>query len=171
MSQNKQNASEQENEVFAQMKLNMVQAHIKYISFYLYVHQVNNYALKDTKTKEHLFDLLRVYGLKSLIDDCGAVFDSGYFVPSSFTNMKSALDILIKKLRPMLIPLIESVAQPDCLLPSNIGNSYGDIYEQQLEWAQNSSLNKADKDGVPDTFEKYIKPFLHEDVSVVKAKL
>lgn len=85
--------------------------------------------------------------------------------------MKSALEILIKKLRPMLIPLIESIAQPDCLLPSNIGNSYGDIYEQQLEWAQNSSLNKEDKDGVPETFEKYIKPFLHEEYPTPKAKL
>ncbi len=71
-------------------------------------------------------------------------------------------------MRPHLIPVIESIALPDGLVPSSIGNSYGDIYEQQMEWALNSAINKEDKDGVPATFETYIKPFLHEEP---KAKL
>ena len=90
--------------------------------------------------------------LKSLIEDCGAVFDAGFFAPSAFQNMKGALDILIKKMRPHLIPIMESFSVPDEIMPSSIGNSYGDIYEQQLEWAMNSRLNREDKDGIPKTF-------------------
>ena len=55
-------------------------------------------------------------------------------------------------MRPHLVPIIESVAQSDISMPSSIGNSYGDIYEQQLEWAQSSRLNKLDKEGVPSIF-------------------
>ncbi len=79
--------------------------------------------------------------LKSLIDDSGAVFDAEFFAPSAFSNMRKALDQLIKKMRPHLVPLVESFAVPDEILPSSIGNSYGDIYEQQLDWAMGSKLN------------------------------
>ena len=34
---------------------------------------------------------------------------------------------------------------PDNVLHSNIGNSYGDIYELQLRLAKESSLNQLDK--------------------------
>lgn len=88
-----------------------------------------------------MHDFAKIFALKSLIDDCGAVFASGYFVPAAFPNMKLALDVLIKRTRPHLIPLIETVALHDDLLPSSIGNSYGDIYEQQLEWAVGSAFN------------------------------
>ena len=40
-----------------------------------------------------------------------------------------AAKILMSKLRPQMIALIEAYDQPDCLLMSCIGNSYGDIYE------------------------------------------
>lgn len=62
-----------------------------------------------------------------------------------------------------MIPLAESHYNSDNLMPSSIGNSYGDIYETQLEWAMNSRMNKEDKDGIPVYFEELIKPFLHEE--------
>ena len=71
-------------------------------------------------------------------------------------------------MRPHLIPLVETFALPDEIIPSSIGNLYGDIYEQQLEWAMNSRLNKQDKDGVTANFEPFIKPFLERHQ---KAKL
>ena len=53
----------------------------------------------------------------------------------------AALDLLIKELRPQLIPLAEIQMFPDEVLPSAIGNSYGDIYETQLRWAKESRGN------------------------------
>lgn len=41
-----------------------------------------------------------------------------------------------------MIPLVEVWGITDTQLMSSIGNSYGDIYETQLEWAKNSRLNK-----------------------------
>jgi hypothetical protein len=115
-----------------------------------------------------LTNLAKIVALKSLVDDCGAVFDAGFFAPSAFGNMKSALDLLIKEMRHHLIPIMESFSVPDELMPSSIGNFYGDIYEQQLDWAMNSRLNKQDQGGLAKTFSTYIKPFLHDDI---KAKL
>jgi hypothetical protein len=48
-----------------------------------------------------------------------------------------------------MLPLAEIKQYPDYLMPSNIGNSYGDIYELQLENAIDSRLNKEDVNGVP----------------------
>ena len=41
---------------------------------------------------------------------------------------------------------------------SCIGNEYGDIYETQLTWAMDSSLNK---DKVPEFWESLMKPIYH----------
>lgn len=67
--------------------------------------------------------------------------------------MQMALNQLITKLRPQLLPLTESAFNSDLIIPSSIGNFYGDIYEKQLELAMNSQMNKEDKDGVPAYFE------------------
>jgi len=87
-----------------------------------------------------------------LAEDCGAIFDSGFLAQKAHSNIKVALDKLIAQMRPHLIPIMESFAVVDEILPSSIGNSYGDIYEQQLEWAKDSRMNKLDKEGVPDVF-------------------
>jgi len=56
-----------------------------------------------------------------------------------------------------MIPLAESFYIPDQIYPSSIGNSFGDIYELQLDLAKNSKLNKNE---VPPYFEELIKPIL-----------
>lgn len=73
--------------------------------------------------------------------------------------MKLAMDKLVMKVRPQLIPIIEATKLQE--LPSNLGNFYGDIYELQMDQARNSRMNKLDKDGVPPQWEAYIKPLLH----------
>jgi len=55
--------------------------------------------------------------------------------------MGNALAKQNKIIRPQMIPLLESMRIPDGQLTSAIGNSYGDIYETQLEWAKGSRLN------------------------------
>ena len=66
----------------------------------------------------------------------------------------------IKELRPQMIPLVESIYYPDDLMPSVIGNSYGDIYETQMEQAKNSRLNKHNQDNIPPYFDTLMKPVL-----------
>ena len=114
------------------------------------------------------------------MENVGPIFDAGYLSPSSFKNLNEALDEVIKRLRPMLIPLAEAKCFAEIVMPSSIGNYYGDIYETQVEWAKDSSMNHLDKDGVPPQWEEHIKPFLHKDVPIkfpdnlpklIKAKL
>ena len=65
------------------MKLNMVRAHMKAIGFFLFIHMIKELNFKDKNIAPLLTDLAKIYALKSLADDCGAVFDSGYFAPSA----------------------------------------------------------------------------------------
>ena len=81
------------------------------------------------------------------------MFDSGFFTPSAAKYINMALDNMLKKIRPQLIPLVEAKVDPDIVNPSNIGNFHGDIYETQMEWAKDSSLNHLDIGGVPPQWE------------------
>ena len=63
------------------------------------------------------------------MENVGPIFDAGYLSPSSFKNLNEALDEVIKRLRPMLIPLAEAKCFAEIVMPTSIGNYYGDIYE------------------------------------------
>lgn len=115
--------------------------------------------MKDQRIKSLMMDMFLISGLQVLINDSGDVYASGYFAPEAQSMMKQALDKLVIKVRPQLIPLIEATKLQE--LPTNLGNKFGDIYELQMEQARNSRMNKLDKDGVPPQWEAYIKPLLH----------
>jgi hypothetical protein len=93
----------------------------------LFKDQVEKADIKDSRVKEILRDVIRLSGLKSLVENCGDIYQSGYFAPQAIKMMKQAMDKLIAKMRPQLIPIIEAVSMGE--FPSNIGNEYGDIYE------------------------------------------
>jgi hypothetical protein len=116
-----------DNEKFSRMKLDMIRAHIEYLALHLFKTHVQSSAFKDTRIKAVLMECFRINAIKSLIENCGAVYESQFFAPSAFNLMKQALDQLIEKIRPQLIPMVESYVLSDS--PSNIGNYYGDIYE------------------------------------------
>jgi hypothetical protein len=77
--------------------------------------------------------MYKIAALRYLLDDCGSVFEAEYFHPIANKRMKQCLDFLIAKVRPQLIPLVETYGTVEEIIPTNIGNFYGDIYEQQLE--------------------------------------
>ena len=72
--------------------------------------------------------------------------------------MQKALERCVTELRPQMLPLVEAFNFPDSWIPSTIGNSYGDIYELQLETAQKSRLNINNE--VPSYFQELMKPIL-----------
>lgn len=63
---------------------------------------------------------------------------------------------LLLKIKPQSLNLVEAFNHHDNVLNSCIGNSYGDIYEQQLEWAKASPLNK--KEFIPG-YREHMLPF------------
>ena len=100
MAENQQPQKIKDNEVFGDEKLTMVKAHLRTIIMQLYMHQVTNLKLKDARIAPILMDLARVSILTDLIKDCGAVYEAGFFAPAAHSNMKAALEIVIKRLRP-----------------------------------------------------------------------
>ena len=72
--------------------------------------------------------------------------------------MQKALEKCVAELRPQFVPLSETMYFPDHVVPSAICNSYGDIYEMQLECAQKSRLNI--NNDVPEYFNTLMKPIL-----------
>lgn len=77
----KEPAKVQDNEVFAKLKLNMVNSHVKYLGFYLFKTMIERHTFKDANIKPILIDLAKIVALKSLSEDCGAVYAAGYFAP------------------------------------------------------------------------------------------
>ena len=97
--------------------------------------------------------------IADLEEDCKACYETGYFGPRSAKILSDAVKELLVRIRPQIIPLAESFAFPDSLLMSAIGNSYGDIYETHLKWAQESKLNQQ-KGGIPVGFMENLMPIL-----------
>jgi len=152
----KENQKVKDNEVFQKARVTMVQAHMKYIEFATFRKQIETKA-PDATIKGHLNTLLIISALDNLISDTGVVYDTGYLAPGSYRAMIEAFEESVMKIRPQMIPLVETYPCPDHLKPSVIGNSYGDIYEWQLRNAMNSKLNKEE---VPRYFDTLMKPIL-----------
>lgn len=88
-----------------------------------------------------------------------AGYDSGWLKTGDNGLIQDAINLLLLKIRPQAIPLIELFGHSDNTLTSAIGNSYGDIYEQHLEWAMNSRLNNKN-DNILKDFHEHIGPVL-----------
>jgi len=123
----------------------MTKAHLYYICFRMFRTRIESAQFKCSKLKEHLRTLCAIYGLNHLKSDCFDLYQSGYFKGQEGKLVFEALKMLIGVIRPQFIPLIEAFEISDSIVPSAIGNKYGDIYETQFEWAKNSPLNKLSK--------------------------
>jgi acyl-CoA oxidase len=136
----------------------MAQSHIMYVAFQIFRKTLSQPgAIKCPNLKGHLEDLARLYALNELQQDSATCYEAGYLGVGSASILLDAQKQLMVKLRPQMIPFVEAWEMPDHLLVSAIGNSYGDIYETQLEWARNSRLNLKP---VPKGFKEYIAPIL-----------
>jgi acyl-CoA oxidase len=133
-----------DNELFAVDVVNMTRIHIWYVTFIIFKNTLEGAKLKDERIRDHLKTLCSIFALNELKRDSTACYESGYFQNGASQMINDALKSLINELRPQMIPLVESFYLRDEYMPSAIGNSYGDIYETQFEWARTSSLNKTD---------------------------
>ena len=89
------------------------------------------------------------------------MYEAGLFGRGSVDLTQTSLNACLTELRPHLVPLAETgdiIQMEEFWNLSTIGNKYGDIYEAQLEVAQNSRLNT----GKPPAFyEKLMKPLMN----------
>jgi len=70
------------------MKLEMIKVHMEYITLYLFKTEVKKSVYKDNRIKPILNDLYKISALRSLIDDSGSVFESGFLAKVANKRMK-----------------------------------------------------------------------------------
>lgn len=145
------------NFLFANDINNAIHCHLKYVSFKYFMNGLEQ--LADPQLKVHMRNLCALNGLTFLQECMTAGYDFGWFKKGDYSLIQDAINLLLLKIRPQAIPLVELFGHSDHILCSAIGNSFGDIYEQHLEWAQNSRLNQG-PDNIPKDFHKYIGPIL-----------
>ncbi len=135
------------NDLYAQDILAMSRNHHLYMSYLIYVQDVDKLQPKDKNIKPHLVLLGKIFALKRLLEDSSTLYETGFFTTGAKQAMGAAMEQLLRILRPQMIPLVEleSDEMQDKSYLSAIGNKYGDIYERQLELAMNSRLNKVPK--------------------------
>eukprot|EP00347_Sterkiella_histriomuscorum_P006528 403352422 len=143
LEQSKDSENAKINSIFALDVVQMTQAHVIYTTFQHFHNGINtNSNITCPTLKQHLTLLLRLFAVYELTIDNAVLYECGFFQPGTLHLLQEALKKLLVELRPQMIPLVEAAKIPDSTLVSAIGNSYGDIYETQLEWARNSRLNK-----------------------------
>ena len=136
----------------------MTQLHIRYVTYILMADKIKE--IKDANLRTHFTNLSVLVALRFVSEYEQVAFDSGYLKPGDHALIGEAFKLMLAKLRPQAIPLVELMSIPDEVLCSSIGNSYGDIYETQFEWAANSRLNNQSNGNIPDGFMDHIMPIL-----------
>jgi hypothetical protein len=121
------------NEILALDIVKMAHLHIKVITFLIFRESIKGFA--DKNLQGHLTNCCTIMGLNWLQEYTIFGYDTGYFQKGAQVLMDEAVKILLNRIRPQVIPLVELWGYHDNTLVSAIGNSYGDIYETHLKWA------------------------------------
>ena len=146
-----------ENDVYALDLLKVGFAHLYAVTLKIY--RDHSKAPKCKSLKGHMDNLCALYGLCNLKSDLSGLYECGYFQPGATDLIDKGIKHMLSKLRPQILNLIEVFPFTDNVLMSAVGNSYGDIYETHLEWAQTSRLND-DRGSIPEGYMKYVMPIL-----------
>jgi len=145
------------NEILGLDIVKMATLHIKYVNFRLFKDALVK--ISDVKLRGHLMNLATLMGIQYVQQYISFGYESGYLKKGAQALISEANKLLLTRLRPQVIPLVELFGITDSTLPSAVGNSYGDIYETHLEWAKTSRLND-NKGSIPDGYMEYIMPIL-----------
>ena len=132
----------------------MIRAHLILTMYEASVQVVAQNNWKDQTIAKVLLLVNQMFAVKQLLVSHTALYETGFFERGSVTLLEQAFKKLLVQLRPHMLGLVEWFSVGD-VIPSVIGNKYGDIYEAQLEFSQKSRLNEHQ---VPPFYEKYMKP-------------
>lgn len=152
ISQSKEPMETRWNEIFQQELVKMSRVHIMLVTYQIY----RSYVSETGNAEKIMTTLCKLFAAHDLYNDPTALYECGYFEAGQSKLLLEYIKSLLDIIRPQALPLIECFINDDNVLNSCIGNSYGDIYELQLQSAVNSELNRTEM--FPD-FEKYMKPF------------
>lgn len=139
IAKNRVSSKEKTNFLYANEIINSSLCHMKYVAFQYF--RTGLESIPDERLRVHLRNLCALCGLCYTQECMAAGYDAGFLKRGDNSLIQEAINQLLLKIRPQAIPLVELFGLSDHILTSAVGNSYGDIYEQHLEWAQASRLN------------------------------
>ena len=79
--------------------------HMKYVTFIMFRQKIND--IKDLKLNNHFKNMCNLIGLLYLNESMTNGYDCGYYKGGDQILIEEALKIILNKLRPQAIPLIE----------------------------------------------------------------
>ncbi|TKR88698.1 hypothetical protein L596_012902 [Steinernema carpocapsae] len=118
------------------------------------VEEITDYAVAKVMT-----DLLHLYLAYEIVEIGSALQEDGFMSGTQFAHAQKQVYMLLEKLRPNAVSLVDSFDFDDRELHSVLGRRDGHVYENLLKWAQNSQLNKTE---VLPAFDKYLGPLMKE---------
>ncbi|KAK0408013.1 hypothetical protein QR680_003724 [Steinernema hermaphroditum] len=137
-------------------------AHTRLFIARTFVETVQNIA--DSGAASVLYDIMKLHLLYELSDMSGHLLEDGFVNSQQMTYIQEAIYQLLAKIRPNAVSIVDSFVFDDRQLKSVLGRRDGHVYENMLEWAKHSSLNKTK---VIPAWKKYLGPMMRE----AKAKL
>jgi len=100
--------------------------------------------LRDPSITSALTDLLRLYACHAITDDTTAFLVDGYISGSQVELISEALLTGLSVVRPNAVALVDAFDFADRHLGSVLGRYDGNVYENLLDWAKRSPLNKVE---------------------------
>ena len=156
MAASKATDQEKTNDIFAVDILLATKLHIELNMFSLAREYYKDHSFTDIRIRPILDMMLKLVAIKMLMKDSEGLYETGFFGAGSSRLQTEGFKHLLIQMRPHMIPLVEDFPMLDTI-STTIGNKWGDIYEQQLDFAKNSRLNKWK---VPRYYESLMKPVM-----------
>lgn len=113
-------------------------------------------------TQEVLIDLARLYALDGISKKSGEFMEEGLLSGKDVKVCHQIVVDMLPRIRPNAVSLVDAFEYTDDFLCSVLGRYDGNVYENLLEWAMKSEMNKTD---VIPAYEKHIKPLLKRHTS------
>ncbi|KAJ7299812.1 hypothetical protein O6H91_Y145000 [Diphasiastrum complanatum] len=121
---------------------------------------------KGVKQQLHL--LSSIYALSLLVNHVGDFFSSHYLTSEQTSFAKDQLRLLLTKVRPNAVALVDAFDHSDYYLGSTLGRYDGDVYTHLYEGALKDPLNRFP---ATEGYTEYLRPMLKQQVKGVHSRL
>ena len=145
-----------QNDLFALEVNKMTKFHLIYIMYERARAKIASKQIKDSNINRVFMSAFANFALKYIIADPPSLYECGFFGPGSLKLLEAAYKQTLIEMRPQMISLVEILPDGNSR-PSTIGNTYGDIYENQFDTAKASRLNTNE---VPELYHTHMKPVM-----------
>uniref|UniRef100_A0A0K0F327 Acyl-coenzyme A oxidase n=1 Tax=Strongyloides venezuelensis TaxID=75913 RepID=A0A0K0F327_STRVS len=120
--------------------------------------------IKDDDVRKVVTDLWKLYAFDMLSHSTGALKCNNYMDDKQIQNIKEGVCYYLNEIRPNAVGIVDSFNMSDRELHSVLGRRDGNVYENLVEWAKQSQLNRSE---VLPTFKKYFEPMMKEGRSKI----